>query len=84
MIATGGFEWDPDMVRAFLRGPMTSPATPPTNTGDGQQMAMQAGASLGNMREAWWVPVIETGEQLFDETRRFLVLAERTIRARSW
>ena len=25
MLATGGFEWDRDLVRAFLRGPMTHP-----------------------------------------------------------
>jgi 3-oxosteroid 1-dehydrogenase len=38
---------------------MTSPVSVPTNTGDGLKMAMRAGASLGNMREAWWMPAIE-------------------------
>ncbi len=57
---------------------MTSPATPPSNTGDGQKMAMRVGAALGMMREAWWVPVIETGDEVFGAPRRFLVLAERT------
>jgi 3-oxosteroid 1-dehydrogenase len=59
ILATGGFEWNDDLVRAFLRGPMTSRVSPQTNTGDGLIMAMKAGASLANMREAWWLPVAE-------------------------
>ena len=59
MLATGGFEWDPELVRAFLRGPMVRAAAVPTNTGDGLRMAMRVGAALGNMREAWWVPIID-------------------------
>jgi succinate dehydrogenase/fumarate reductase flavoprotein subunit len=59
ILATGGFEWDEDLKRAFLRGPMTHPVSIPTNTGDGLRMAMRVGAQLGNMREAWWMPVHE-------------------------
>jgi 3-oxosteroid 1-dehydrogenase len=56
VIATGGFEWDADLVRTFLRGPLSRPASPPYNTGDGLRMVMRVGAALGNMREAWWAP----------------------------
>ena len=59
ILATGGFEWNKDMVRAFTRGPLTHPVSIKTNTGDGLKMAMRVGAMLGNMREAWWMPVIE-------------------------
>ena len=59
ILATGGFEWDEDLKRAFLRGPMTHPVSIQTNTGDGLRMAMRVGAQLGNMREAWWMPVHE-------------------------
>ena len=59
ILATGGFEFNEDLKRAFLRGPMTHPVSIPTNTGDGLKMAMRIGAKLGNMREAWWMPVIE-------------------------
>jgi 3-oxosteroid 1-dehydrogenase len=59
VIATGGFEWDPDLVRAFIRGPLVRSASVPTNTGDGLKMAMRVGASLGNMREGWWVATID-------------------------
>lgn len=59
IMATGGFEWDAELVRAFARGPLARSASVPTNTGDGLRMAMKAGAALGNMREAWWVPIID-------------------------
>jgi 3-oxosteroid 1-dehydrogenase len=58
ILACGGFEWDPEYVRAFLRGPMTHPVSMPTCTGDGLKMAQRIGAKLGNMREAWWMPAI--------------------------
>jgi 3-oxosteroid 1-dehydrogenase len=58
VLATGGFEYDLDLVRDFLRGPLTRPIGAPSNTGDGLRMAMRIGAQLGNMREAWWAPVI--------------------------
>ncbi len=80
IIATGGFEWNPDLVSAFLRGPMTSPASYPPNTGDGLVMAMAVGASLGVMREAWWVPTVEIpGDELFGRPRSQIVLRERTL-----
>ena len=59
VMATGGFEWDPELVRAFIRGPLERSASVPTNTGDGLKMAMRVGAGLGNMREGWWVPTID-------------------------
>lgn len=58
VLATGGFEYDPNLVRDFLRGPLTRPIGAPTNSGDGLRMVMRIGAQLGNMREAWWSPVV--------------------------
>lgn len=80
VIATGGFEWDETLVASFLRGPMDSPATHPSGTGDGLRMAMAAGAQLGLMREAWWVPVVRIpGDELFGRPRSQIVLRERTL-----
>jgi 3-oxosteroid 1-dehydrogenase len=80
VLATGGFEWDEELVRTFLRGPMTSPASIPTNTGDGLRMAMRVGAELGNMREAWWVPTLQLpGQELYGKPAAYLVLRERTL-----
>jgi 3-oxosteroid 1-dehydrogenase len=59
VLATGGFEWNESLVRSFIRGPLTGPVSVATNTGDGLKMAMRVGVSLANMREAWWLPVID-------------------------
>lgn len=79
VLATGGFEWDPGLVKAFLRGPMTGPVSPPHNTGDGLRMAMALGAELGNMGEAWWVPVVQLpGDTIGGRQRSRSVRLERT------
>lgn len=80
VLATGGFEQDPDLARAFLRGPMDEPPGAATNTGDGLRMAMRAGAALGNMREAWWVPLTRLPEgDSYGGRGLHLVLRERTL-----
>ncbi|MBV9325952.1 MAG: FAD-binding protein, partial [Chloroflexi bacterium] len=66
IIATGGFERDPALVRAFLRGPMTAPGSPSTNRGEGLRMGMAVGAALGNMSEAWWSPAMEVVDRRVD------------------
>ncbi|MCD4524234.1 FAD-dependent oxidoreductase [Nocardioides sp. cx-173] len=48
VLACGGFEWNPEMVKTFL-GYDVQPVTPWANTGDGHQMAMKVGAKLGGM-----------------------------------
>ena len=77
VLATGGFEWDRQLVRSFVRSPMTHPVSVKSNTGDGLRMAMRAGASLGCMPEAWWVPVIEVPKEGFG-TVAWQVNGERT------
>lgn len=76
IMATGGFEWDRELVNAFMRGPLVRSASVPTNTGDGLRMAMRIGASLGNMREAWWVPTIDVPVK--GRTAAWQVNGERT------
>ena len=79
VIASGGFEWNRELVKAFLRGPMTAPTSTPENEGDGLLMAMGAGAALGNMSEAWWIPGIHVpGDEMRGRTFARLILAERT------
>lgn len=81
ILATGGFEWNDVLKHAFLRGPLEAPASPPTNKGDGLKMAMAAGAGLGNMTSAWWVPTLAIPEAQWQtgETRNMPVLIERTL-----
>jgi succinate dehydrogenase/fumarate reductase flavoprotein subunit len=79
IIATGGFEWDRSLMKAFLRGPMNGAISPPNNTGDGLRMAMKVGASLGNMSEAWWTQVVRLPGDVFEgHQRNRSVRLERT------
>ncbi|MGU3501165.1 FAD-dependent oxidoreductase [Mycobacterium sp. C31M] len=79
ILGTGGFEWDPQLVEAYLRGPMRGPVSPPNNTGDGLRMAMAHGADLANMGEAWWVPIVQIpGDTLGGQPRSRSVRLERT------
>ena len=81
ILCTGGFESDPVLRQTFLRGPLDYPASPPTNHGDGLRLAMRAGAALGQMTKAWWMPVIAPPEDTwFDgEQHSHPVLFERTL-----
>lgn len=78
ILATGGFERDPQLSRAFLRGPMLAPVGAPSARGDGLRIAIAAGAALGNMSEAWWCPSISIPGETIDGTPMFrLILTER-------
>lgn len=87
IIATGGFEWDKGLSKTFLRGPMTAPASPPGNRGDGLKLAMRAGAALGNMTSAWWMTSMKipgdawpaNGGDIQSAERALPVLIERTL-----
>ncbi|GAA1851427.1 FAD-dependent oxidoreductase [Pseudonocardia ailaonensis] len=79
IIATGGFDWDKDLVRAFLRGPVVGSVAPPLNEGDGLKMSMQAGAQLATMQDAWWTAVVSMPDDEFLGRERFRsVRQERT------
>lgn len=61
-IATGGYENNPEMVRAFQWFPASVSHYPPTQTGDGMVLAMEIGAairvipvSLASM-VGYWIP----------------------------
>ncbi|MGN1387688.1 MAG: FAD-dependent oxidoreductase [Bacillus sp. (in: firmicutes)] len=58
ILASGGFEWNKQLTKAFLKMDITHPVTPPGNEGDALMMAMKAGAALDNMSEAWWYPAM--------------------------
>ncbi|MCK6454898.1 MAG: FAD-binding protein, partial [Alphaproteobacteria bacterium] len=60
LLATGGFEWNPELMARYLPGPVELTASPSTNTGDGQRMAEAVGAELAHMDQALIHPVKET------------------------
>jgi 3-oxosteroid 1-dehydrogenase len=65
VLACGGFEWNDDMVRAFI-GREVFPMSPPHNEGDGHRMAMEAGAALANMTSFWGQPAMLDPEVEFE------------------
>jgi 3-oxosteroid 1-dehydrogenase len=52
VLATGGFEWDPDLRARYFPGEVGLIGSPRTNTGDGHRMAVAAGAKLDRMDQA--------------------------------
>ncbi len=52
ILASGGFEWNPQMMAEHFPGPVEWTASPSTNTGDGQRMAAEVGAQLDRMDQA--------------------------------
>lgn len=79
VLASGGYEWDTELTRSFLPGPLTHPTTPPFGSGDGLRMAMDVGAGLANMSEAWWYPASNVPDDTYEglPLNRF-VATERT------
>uniref|UniRef100_A0AAU2JSD7 FAD-dependent oxidoreductase n=1 Tax=Streptomyces sp. NBC_00049 TaxID=2903617 RepID=A0AAU2JSD7_9ACTN len=80
VLASGGYEWNEKLKRAHLGVPGTRPVSPPWNEGDGLLMAMEAGAALGSMSQAWWVPTVSAPDAEYDGSplSRHLV-AERCL-----
>ena len=79
VVASGGFEWNRQMETHFLRGPELAPATSPSNTGDGILMGAAIGASLGNMNEAAWCPMVQIpGEEYDGHPVSRLIVEERS------
>ncbi len=52
ILASGGFEWNPEMMAKYFPGPVEWTASPSTNTGDGHAMAEAAGAEMDRMDQA--------------------------------
>ena len=77
VLACGGFEWNPQLTRDMLQGPLEGPASPPGNEGDGLLMAVEAGAATANLDEAWWMPTMKIpGEEYDGEPLTRLASAE--------
>ena len=57
VLACGGFEWNPELVRAHI-GYDVKPLSPPNNVGDGLTMATEVGAKLANLDSYWGTPVM--------------------------
>lgn len=54
ILATGGFDWNPQLKAKYLRGRLDHSAAAPSSRGDGLLMALEVGARLAHMDEAWY------------------------------
>ena len=55
VLGTGGFDQNREMVRHYLNHPIYSTCAIDTNTGDGHIMAMELGANMRNMNDAFYM-----------------------------
>ncbi|MCS0639643.1 FAD-dependent oxidoreductase [Streptomyces sp. LP05-1] len=80
ILASGGYEWDERLKRAFLGVPDTRPVSPPWNHGDGLMMALAAGAAPAGLSQAWWVPAVADPSETYDGHPLFRhLVAERCL-----
>ena len=63
VIATGGFEWDPEMRKTHFPGPLDRIGSPRSNEGDGQKLAASVGGALDRMDQANIYPCLPTRYQ---------------------
>ena len=75
VLAAGGFDWNLEMKKTYLSAPSENSAGCLTDTGDGINMGVGAGAATSLMDEAWWFTLIlKPGEK-----RGWLSTSERTL-----
>ena len=80
VLASGGFEWNPDLWSRFQPGTLAQQCSPPYNEGDALLMASELGADLANMSEAWLYPGFAIpGEEHEDRPVSRWVIGERTL-----
>lgn len=65
VIASGGFEWSPELTGTLLTFPVT-PISAPSNTGDGLRLGLAVGASFTETTDIWGVPVITAHGARYD------------------
>jgi succinate dehydrogenase/fumarate reductase flavoprotein subunit len=64
VLASGGFEFNADLVREWVKAPLEGSWSCPGNQGDGLAMARSAGAVLSAMGEAQWYALLRlSGER---------------------
>jgi 3-oxosteroid 1-dehydrogenase len=73
VLATGGFEWDPELRARYFPGEVGLIGSPRTNTGDGHAMAVAVGATLERMDQALMYSVVPT---VYEGKRHAMPLAE--------
>jgi len=68
ILATGGFDWDEDLRRAWHPEAQRATAASPGNTGDALRIARALGAATDNLGEGWWMPMMAVPGEEVDGT----------------
>lgn len=73
ILATGGFDWDEDLRRAWHPAAQRASfpgntAASPGNTGDALRIARALGAATDNLGEGWWMPMMAVPGEEVDGT----------------
>jgi 3-oxosteroid 1-dehydrogenase len=80
ILATGGFDWDTGLRRAWHPAAQRATGAPPSNTGDGLRIACHAGAATDNLGQGWWMPMLAVpGETLDGEQYYRSLIRERAV-----
>jgi 3-oxosteroid 1-dehydrogenase len=80
ILATGGFDWDEHLRRAWHPAAQRASGAAPGNTGDGLRIACQAGAATGNLDQGWWMPMLAVpGEETDGRASYRSLIRERAL-----
>jgi 3-oxosteroid 1-dehydrogenase len=79
VLAAGGYEWNPELVKSFLTVPSLAALSPPFNEGDGLIMGMEAGAAVANMNSAWWFPAMRDPTMTYEGKPLYHLGAGRNV-----
>jgi succinate dehydrogenase/fumarate reductase flavoprotein subunit len=80
VLACGGFEASPELVRRFTAGPMTCPLGNPCAEGDGLIMSLELGSDLANMSDLLRFPAASIpGETFQGRALHRMVSGERAL-----
>jgi 3-oxosteroid 1-dehydrogenase len=80
IMATGGFDWDFDLRRAWHPAAQRATGAPPGNTGDALAIASALGAATDNLAEGWWMPMLAVpGEEVDGRPSYRSLIRERAV-----
>jgi succinate dehydrogenase/fumarate reductase flavoprotein subunit len=80
ILATGGFDWDEELRRAWHPAAQRATGAPPGNTGDALKIASALGAATDNLAEGWWMPMLAIpGEELDGRPCYRSLIRERAV-----
>jgi 3-oxosteroid 1-dehydrogenase len=80
IMATGGFDWDCELRRAWHPAAQRATGAPPGNAGDALKIAITLGAATDNLAEGWWMPMLAVpGEELDGQPCYRSLIRERAV-----